>query len=517
MRRTARPDAWPSARRTSTRRCAQARRCSPRRRGTVGRAEAQRIIGQLLAMRGEIERGTGADVRRDRGRTRGGLARRGGGHRAARRVRRGQCGRPRRRRSTRCATASTSSTDSVNVSYRGTTALLLADLLADARRARRGRALVRPGAGDDERGRPGRTSIRVDALEGFLAAPPARTPRASGSANRAVGLAATIDMYENKARTYEWHVAHARARRQAGRGARGGSDRARDLRGQGRRPGERVDTRAARLAPGLNDARGRARLRRTSRGARAAGLRGRSTRRRPANLTWVMPAEGCVQEREPIVVVVAAGAGPPRLAGLPADALVIAADGGLERCRELGLRASVVVGDFDSVAAEALAAAERERRRAAAAPRPQGRHRPGAGARRGARPRCASAILVVASAEGRLDHLLASLLLLGSDRYADVEVDALVGAARVHVVRGERALDGTPGELVTLLALGGPRRGRHDRRARVPAARRDARAGLEPWRLERLRRARGDGLASSAVSCWRSSPEVSRERAGTRK
>ena len=46
----------------------------------------------------------------------------------------------------------------------------------------------------------------------------------------------------------------------------------------------------------------------------------------------------------------------------------------------------------------------------------------------------AQRVLVVASAEGRLDHLLASLLLLGSQRYAGVEIDALVGDALVHVV-----------------------------------------------------------------------------------
>ena len=64
-------------------------------------------------------------------------------------------------------------------------------------------------------------------------------------------------------------------------------------------------------------------------------------------------------------------------------------------------------------------------------------------------------VLVVASAGGRLDHLLASLLQLGSDRLAGLELDALVGEALVHVVRGERRLSGTPGEVVTLVPLGG--------------------------------------------------------------
>ena len=49
------------------------------------------------------------------------------------------------------------------------------------------------------------------------------------------------------------------------------------------------------------------------------------------------------------VVVVAAGEGPATLPALPRDAVVIAADGGLDRSRALGLRADAVVGDLDSV------------------------------------------------------------------------------------------------------------------------------------------------------------------------
>lgn len=154
-------------------------------------------------------------------------------------------------------------------------------------------------------------------------------------------------------------------------------------------------------------------------------------------------------------IVVAAGAGPAVLDGLPAGAQVIAADGGLERCGQLGLRADLVVGDLDSVSAEALAVAERDGVAVVRHP-----------ARKDATDlelaldealaRGATRVLVVASAEGRLDHLLASLLLLGSPRYAGVELDALAGDTRLHVIRGDRALEGVPGEIVTLLALGGP-------------------------------------------------------------
>jgi thiamine pyrophosphokinase len=67
--------------------------------------------------------------------------------------------------------------------------------------------------------------------------------------------------------------------------------------------------------------------------------------------------------------------------------------------------------------------------------------------------------VVVGVADGRLDHLLAGLLLLGAERYAGFEIDAVLGSATAHVVRRERRLEGEPGELVSLLALHGPAEG----------------------------------------------------------
>jgi thiamine pyrophosphokinase len=158
------------------------------------------------------------------------------------------------------------------------------------------------------------------------------------------------------------------------------------------------------------------------------------------------------------IVVVAAGPGPSHVAGLPTDALVIAADGGLERCAALGLLADVVVGDLDSAEPGSLAAAQE--RGAEVIRHPVRKDATDLElALDEALNRGAQRVLVVASAEGRLDHLLSSLLLLGHERYAAVEVDALLGEARVHVVRHERSLEGVPGELLTLLALHGPAEG----------------------------------------------------------
>ena len=159
---------------------------------------------------------------------------------------------------------------------------------------------------------------------------------------------------------------------------------------------------------------------------------------------------------DPDVVVVASGQG-PKLA-IPHARSVVAADGGLQRAHELGLAVDVVVGDLDSVTPDALAAAEAAGARVVRHPEAKDAtdlelaldEAVRIGARR---------VLVVASAEGRLDHLLGSLLLLGADAYAAIELDAIVGDALVHVVRRERALRGSSGELLSLIAIGGPATG----------------------------------------------------------
>jgi thiamine pyrophosphokinase len=163
---------------------------------------------------------------------------------------------------------------------------------------------------------------------------------------------------------------------------------------------------------------------------------------------------------EEVVVVVSGGDPPPRdaVGGLPAGATVIAADGGLENAHALGLETTTAIGDFDSVSGDALAAAV------------------SAGVRLVRHPEAKDAtdlelaldaaleldparIHVLAGDGGRLDHLLAALLLLASPRYDAVPIDGSFGPAVVHVVRGERELAGEPGELISLVALGGAAEG----------------------------------------------------------
>lgn len=158
------------------------------------------------------------------------------------------------------------------------------------------------------------------------------------------------------------------------------------------------------------------------------------------------------------VVVVVSGGGPPdpgALAGLPPVAVVIAADSGLAHAEHLGLAVDLVVGDLDSVAPDVLARAE-------AAGTEVDRH-PAAKdatdlelALDRALATNPDRIVVVGDDGGRLDHLLAGVSLLASDRWASTRVEARLGAHRLTVVRGPTELHGAPGDIVTLLPQHGP-------------------------------------------------------------
>ena len=159
-----------------------------------------------------------------------------------------------------------------------------------------------------------------------------------------------------------------------------------------------------------------------------------------------------------IVVVTGGDAlAPGDVPALPADALVVAADSGVDRAQALGLTVDVAVGDFDSVTAGGLA-------RATADGATVDRH-PEAKDATDLELALAVAvahgperIVVLGGHGGRLDHLLANAHALAHPSLAEVEVVAQMGAARVAVVRPGRPaeLDGAIGEVVTLLPVHGP-------------------------------------------------------------
>jgi len=131
---------------------------------------------------------------------------------------------------------------------------------------------------------------------------------------------------------------------------------------------------------------------------------------------------------------------------------------GLAEANRLGVHVDLLVGDMDSVAASDLDAFERQGGRVRRFPEDKDATDL-ALAIDEALDDGAQRVTVVGGDRGRLDHAVGNALLLGSPRYAGVEIDAVFGDARLHVVRDRREIPGLPGELVSLFALGGVARG----------------------------------------------------------
>ncbi len=141
---------------------------------------------------------------------------------------------------------------------------------------------------------------------------------------------------------------------------------------------------------------------------------------------------------------------PPGVTG----ALVIAADGGVVEAHRLGLHVDVLVGDLDSASPDDVATVESGGGAVERHPTDKDatdlelalEHALGAGAGR---------VVVAGGDGGRLDHLFGNLTLLASPRWAPITIDAVIGAALIHVVRDEREMRGELGELVSVFAVGG--------------------------------------------------------------
>ena len=193
----------------------------------------------------------------------------------------------------------------------------------------------------------------------------------------------------------------------------------------------------------------------------------------PWNLNRVMPVEGgahvVVPMSGPDAVVLASG--DPLPAALLDDvaeaidraSLTIAADGGIVHAHRAGREVDVLVGDLDSVGPAALERARRAGTEVLAHPVDKSmtdldlalelvRERLGA-------TEASPEVLVVGGHGGRLDHLIANLLVLASERHAALRISGWWGTDVVHIVREVATLSGDPGTTVSLLALHGPAEG----------------------------------------------------------
>jgi len=159
-----------------------------------------------------------------------------------------------------------------------------------------------------------------------------------------------------------------------------------------------------------------------------------------------------------VVVVTGAAALDGRaVAAVPPDAIVVAADGGLDHALEAGIEPSVLVGDLDSVSAIGLAWASEHTTvvrhpidKAATDTELAIAH---AAALHPVR------IVLVAGQGDRLDHAVAALGALGAPALAGVEhLEAWWGGDQLRVVHGpgSTTLDLPLGTTFSVLAMHGP-------------------------------------------------------------
>ena len=134
--------------------------------------------------------------------------------------------------------------------------------------------------------------------------------------------------------------------------------------------------------------------------------------------------------------------------------ILVAADSGLHAVLRRGWIPDLVVGDLDSVRADALEAATA----AGAAVEQASVDKDetdlelalAASVRLGA-----TDIRVIVRGDGRLDHQLANLVALAAPAVASATVSAAVGEHEVWVVRGERHLELERGRQLALMPIGG--------------------------------------------------------------
>jgi thiamine pyrophosphokinase len=136
--------------------------------------------------------------------------------------------------------------------------------------------------------------------------------------------------------------------------------------------------------------------------------------------------------------------------------LIIGADGGAARALDWGLVPDLVVGDMDSLADDK--ASELDARGSEFMIHPRAKDETDLElALRVAVEKGAEDIIVLGALGGRLDHTLANVLLLALPGLAGITVRIVDGDQEARLVRGGEVatLTGKPGDLVSLLPLGG--------------------------------------------------------------
>lgn len=145
-----------------------------------------------------------------------------------------------------------------------------------------------------------------------------------------------------------------------------------------------------------------------------------------------------------------------RLLGTLEVSFVIAADSGLRSARRYGVTVDALVGDLDSLEPDEVDAA----RSAGVVVHEHPTDKDATDLELAldlALDAGATDVVVVGAGGGRLDHQLGELMLLGSQRYSGVVIEARLGGSRIHPVRGgPRSIVGRAGWTLSILPVGGP-------------------------------------------------------------
>jgi thiamine pyrophosphokinase len=176
-----------------------------------------------------------------------------------------------------------------------------------------------------------------------------------------------------------------------------------------------------------------------------------------------MPAEGDVNVITPqsAAVIVAGGdpVPPGDLPPLPESRFVIAADSGLDVAQSLGIAVDLVIGDFDSASPAAVAAATGAgialERHPADKDATDLELALDAAVARGLSP----TVVLGGASFDRIDHFMANALLLADPRYRSLQPQWWVKGTHVTPIHDTVGIRGEPGDIVTLLPIGGTARG----------------------------------------------------------
>lgn len=144
--------------------------------------------------------------------------------------------------------------------------------------------------------------------------------------------------------------------------------------------------------------------------------------------------------------------------GVGADTLIVCADGGVSNALALGLRPHVVVGDLDSISPELRGELQRDGVQFIAYPSRKD-ETDAELALRYCIARGAKSILFIGALGRRLDHSLANLLLLADPMWRSASVRIIDGQATIELCSSRCEISGRPGDIVSLLPLGGDAKG----------------------------------------------------------